>query len=244
MKVKSLLIILILAIIGTGFVLVWQIPTQYNTVKNLREKIQELKYLEERKKRIKNMEKTLMIHYKLSWYEAHYYSIIFDDIVQENDSLFKAHRLDWYIFPALIRIESNWDPSIVSNKHAKGLMQILENTAKEMVNEINNEKPYINLEYEKSKTVFNDILNLIIGSKYLCKQIADFSNPDDGISAYNGGPGFDKGRKDIGQYRTNVRWEYERLKFIHQGVINTENETKTQKINLVLNEEHLLDTID
>lgn len=197
----------------------------FTTTEQLQKQIDELRPLKERENRIKDMERTLMVHYKLSWYEAHYYSIIFDDMVQEYDSLFDSHGIDWHIFPAVMRIESNFDPRVVSKKGAKGLMQVLEKTAKEMTQVINEKNMVIHperhpIEYKRSKTLFIEVLNIIIGCEYLCQQIEHAADLEAGIKAYLGGPGFDKGRKDIGKYRTTVRWEYERLRYIHKGVMN------------------------
>lgn len=191
-------------------------------IKDLQNQIDEHTILKEKEGRIKHMERTLMVHYKISWYEAHYYSIIFDDYVQKYDSLFKAHNIDWQIFPAIIRIESNFNPTAVSKKMAKGIMQLLDETAEEMIEKINTEdqgKGRHPIKYTK-KVLFNDVLNMIFGIEYLCKMIAETQDFEAGIQAYLGGPGFDKGRKDIGRYRTTVRWEYDRLKYIHKGVIN------------------------
>lgn len=188
---------------------------------DLEARLKELIPLEQKETQIKHMEQTLMIQYKISWYEAHYYSIMFYDIMKENDSLFKAHGIDWQIFPAIIRIESNWDPRIVSQKNAKGLMQVLEKTAEEMVNRLNKKNPHAQIEYEEQKTLFIEVLNIFIGAEYLIQQISNFKDPEKAIKAYNGGPGYDKGRKDIGKYRTTVRWEYDRLEYIYRGVMNS-----------------------
>jgi len=159
----------------------------------------------QRDKRISYMEKTLIIHYNLSWYEAHYYSIIFDDFSQKYD-------VPWQIYPAVIRIESNFDPTIKSPKNAKGITQVIEPTAKEVAKKLG-------IEY-KSITLWNDLLNMVIGLTYLSEGIKEVGL-EDGIRRYIGGPGFDKGRKDIGEYRTTVRWEYERLSYIYRGVLNS-----------------------
>lgn len=224
-------LVIIIGGVGTAFTLA--VVNDFNQrniqIHKLEAKIRELNYLKEKENRIHYMEQTLMVQYKISWYEAHYYSIMFDDIMQENDSLFKAHGIGWQIFPAIIRIESNWDPRVVSKKNAKGLMQVLEGTAEDMVNRINARNPNANIEYEKQKTLFIEILNFFIGAEYLIKQISDFEDPEKGLKAYNGGPGYDKGRKDIGMYRTTVRWEYDRLEFIHRGVMNSNNITQPDK---------------
>lgn len=74
------------------------------------------------------------------------------------------------------------------------------------------------------KIFWDDILNMVIGFTYLSEGI-DSLGLEDGIQRYLGGPGFDKGRKDIGKYRTTVKWEFERLTYIHKGIISTSKDT-------------------
>ena len=173
---------------------------------NLQKQIEELLPLKQREERIKSMEKALMIQYDLSWYEAHYYSIIYDDFA-------KKYNCPWTVFPAITRIESNFDPTVMSPKAAKGITQVLESTARPIAKDLG-------IRYEDSKTLWNDLLNMIIGYTYLGQNI-QAQGLENGVKAYLGGPGFDRGRKDIGDYRTTVRKEFIRLSYIHQGVLNT-----------------------
>lgn len=176
---------------------------------NLRAQIKELNQqaapLLEKEGRIKVMEKTLMIHYKLSWYESHYYAIIMDDFSQK-------YGIPWEIYAAVIRIESNFDPTLLSKGGARGLTQVLENTGKEIAERIG-------IGWEPKKTLWNEIPNMVIGFTYLSEAIKE-RGLEDGIRTYIGGPGFDKGHKLVGDYRTTVRWEFDRLVFIHHGVKN------------------------
>jgi len=180
---------------------------------SLKQKSEKHDILLERDNRIRFMEKTLIIHYKLSWYEAHYYSIIFDDFSCK-------YNIPWQIYPAMIRVESNFNSTVKSDKGAKGLTQVMESTAKEIAGKLN--IPY------DIRTLWNEILNLAIGLTYLSEGIKELGL-EDGINRYIGGPGFNKGRKDIGDYRTTIRWEYDRLTYIHQGVLNSpmDDTTKT-----------------
>jgi len=166
--------------------------------------VSECDVLRERKSRLEFMEKTLMIHYKLTPYESHYYSIVFDDFSQK-------YNIPWYIYPAILRIESNFDPTLKSHKGARGIAQVIEPTGKEMARKLG-------IPYKKGKTLWNDILNMTIGFEYLSQAIIE-KGLEDGIKVYIGGHGFDKSRKDIGRYSTTVRWEYDRLRYIHAGVI-------------------------
>lgn len=194
---------------------------------NLENEVKHLRKLKEKEIRIDNMTKTLLIHYNhLSKFEAYYYSIIIDDFVEE-------YGIPWEIYPALIRIESNFATGLRSKKHAKGIAQVLETTAESIANELN-------IEYESSKTVWNDLLNLIIGWKYLSDNILQLQQNDStclkinddclgkGLKIYNGGPGFKKGHKAIGQYRTTVWEEYQRLIYIGKGVVK-ENQKESIK---------------
>jgi len=173
--------------------------------------------LEDKEEKIKNMSKTLLIHYgHLSWYEAYYYSVIIYDFSYK-------YNLPWEMYAALMRIESNFDPTAKSVKGAKGLTQVIEPTGKSVAEELG-------IQYKEGLTLWNDILNIIIGFTYFSEG-AQKAGLEDGIKRYNGGPGFKKGHKGIGIYRTTVWQEYLRLKYIYNGVINdTEEEEDFPKL--------------
>jgi len=160
--------------------------------------------------RIKNMEKALLINYgHLSKYEAHYYCVIYDEFATQ-------YNVPWEIYPAVVRIESNFSCIVRSEKGAKGLTQVIEGTGKLVSAELG-------ISYVETETLWNDILNMVIGFTYLSKAINQ-KGLEDGVKAYIGGLGFEQGRKDISSYRTTVHQEYERLRYVYKGVC-TEKDT-------------------
>ena len=194
----------IVVFISSAFLGLWS-RKKITHYRELKEEVQDLRYLKEKENRIKSMEQTLMVQYKLSWYEAHYYSIIMDDFSQRDS-------IPWQIYAAMIRIESNFNPTGVSSKGARGMTQVIEPTGKSVAKELG-------IPYKEKMTLWNDIVNMVIGFHYLGQNIKKMGL-EDGIKAYIGGPGFKKGRKDIRRYRTTVQWEFERLQYIHAGIMN------------------------
>lgn len=161
--------------------------------------------------RIDCMAKTLITVYGLSKWEAHYYSVIFDDFSQEYDT-------PWEIYPAVIRIESNFKCTSVSGKSAKGIMQILEPTGEMLAKEIG-------MNYMKGETLWNDFCNMILGCYYLSFNIRD-KGLDGGVQTYLGGPAYMVSAKAntevfkyLGEYKTTVAKEYKTLLYIYRGLV-------------------------
>lgn len=158
------------------------------------------------------MQTTLMTTYGLSKYEANYYAIIYYDFSKKYD-------IPWEIYPAMVRVESNFDPSLISKSKAKGMTQVLEETAKQVCKEIE-------IPYRANKTLWNDLLNQIIGFTYLSEAIkeGDSLSIPHGIQVYLGGPDYGRKinhietRKYVGEYNTSVGHEFKLLHFIHKGV--------------------------
>jgi hypothetical protein len=174
------------------------------TIKTLKFEIESLLEFKKEKSEIENMEKTLLICYDISKYEAHYYSIIYYDFATK-------YNTPWQIYPAVIRIESNFNPTVLSSKSAKGIAQVLEATGKNVAIKLG-------INYVPTETLWNDLLCQIIGFTYLSDAIKE-KGLEDGVKCYIGGIGFDKGRKDIGEYRTTVQKEFDKLKYVYLGVI-------------------------
>jgi hypothetical protein len=157
------------------------------------------------------MTKTLLVTYPISKWEAYYYSIIFDDFST-------SFKIPWQVYAAIIRIESNFKTTLVSPKKAKGLMQILEETGK-----IQSKKIEIN--YKEGETLWNDLLNIIIGCYYLSECI-EKKGLENGIRSYLGGLNYEKNLDDedisqyISQYKTTVWQEYNHLVYIYRGIID------------------------
>lgn len=208
--------VLILIIVIAGFVVehyftkCQKYEIKYKQLENLKVEIDScLNVYLEKDRRIENMSQTLMINYDLSKWEAKYYSIIFDDFANE-------YGIDWEIYAAMIRIESNFNPTIKSAKGAKGLTQVLEPTAKFLCDTLE-------IKYKESYTLWNDILNMVIGLTYLSHHIKE-KDLDHGVRVYLGGPGYSKNKPGsnaydyIGKYRTSVWQEFQRLQYIYRGV--------------------------
>lgn len=95
----------------------------------------------------------------------------------------KKNGLDPFLVYAVIKVESDFDPNAMSNKNAKGLMQLMDETAK-----------WVSQNSEMKKIEVNDLydpeLNIQIGCMYLKSLITEFKgNADYALAAYNGGSG-------------------------------------------------------
>jgi soluble lytic murein transglycosylase len=160
--------------------------------------------------RLKNMQLTLLVNYRISEYEAKYYSIIYDDFAIQ-------YSIPWEIYPTIVRIESNFDPTAKSDKGAGGLTQLMPNTAKAVAKRLG-------IKFVPGETLWNDIHNMIIGFTYLSDGILE-NGLEHGVKRYLGGPGYSKTEKKkgdmysyIGRYRTSVKEEFDRNQFIYMGV--------------------------
>ena len=164
-----------------------------------------------------SMSKTLCIAYNLSEYESKYYSMIFYDFS-------KQYRIPWEIYPAFVKVESNYNPRARSESDAKGLTQLLESTGKATAKNLD-------INYKANETLWNDIHNLVIGLTYFSQGIKDDTTKVDSlvnnhcIARYIGGPGYARNMKKnkntksmIESYLIKVNDEFIKLKYIHKGV--------------------------
>lgn len=94
----------------------------------------------------------------------------------------KENKVDPLLIYSIIKAESNFDNEAVSSKGAMGLMQLMDETAKEVAtNEL--------IEYESDKTLYNPEENIKIGVKYYADLKNIFGNDAIAIAAYNAGMG-------------------------------------------------------
>jgi len=82
-------------------------------------------------------------------------------------------RLDAALIKAVIKVESDFNPRVVSSKGAQGLMQLMPGTAKEVG---------VSNPFDPSQSIYG-------GSLYLRKMLDSFDrNLDYALAAYNAGP--------------------------------------------------------
>jgi hypothetical protein len=86
---------------------------------------------------------------------------------------------------ALIAIESSFQNWSVSERGAKGLMQIMPCVAESLAQEMG-------IEWSGDRTLFNPFLNIRMGIYYLSRLILDFNDMGIALTAYNYGPTYVK----------------------------------------------------
>ena len=84
---------------------------------------------------------------------------------------------------ALIGVESSFKNSSVSERGAKGLMQLMPYVAEGMAQELG-------IEWTGDHNLFDPIVNVKLGVYYLSRLIDDFKNPGLALTAYNYGPSY------------------------------------------------------
>ena len=99
----------------------------------------------------------------------------------EVEKYSKEYDVDENLIYAVIKAESNFDENAVSRKNAKGLMQLMYDTAKDIAKTIN-------IEIDEEKVLEPDI-NINIGTKYLSMLISKYQNIEVALAAYNAGSG-------------------------------------------------------
>jgi hypothetical protein len=191
-----------------------------NIIKNQVTIIDSLKVIIKKDKdediKINYMEKTLIIKYGISVYEAHYYAIIYYDFSNK-------YNISWEIYPALIWIESRFHPVLTSNKGASGIAQLMEITAKY-------ECEKLKIKYIKNNTLLNVIICQVIGFTYLSESI-NKNGFDDGIRSYIGGPSFIKGSNAVEEYINLIKEEYMTLHYMYVGISNGDTTFVIKGIN-------------
>ena len=87
---------------------------------------------------------------------------------------------------ALIATESEFYNWAVSEKGAKGLMQIMPYVAESLAHDLG-------IEWSGDRTLFNPYLNIRMGIHYLSQLMLDFKDVGTALTAYNYGPTYVKG---------------------------------------------------
>ena len=112
--------------------------------------------------------------------------IIYPKTYKEVVSIYsQKYELEENLIFAVIKSESNFNKEAVSNKNAVGLMQLMEETAKDVAKNNNIEVDTDNVK-EELKDAYN---NVEIGTCYLSSLIKKYQNKELALAAYNAGTG-------------------------------------------------------
>jgi len=211
---KKILKISSASLLIAGVIVVIGLCIYSTTIKNiaLNSKLTEYKNKEIR---LENMQKTILVCYNLTPYEARYYSFIFDDFSQK-------YNIPWEAFPALVRIESNFNAGVMSKERAKGMTQVVEATGRSQAQKLG--IPF------NDGTLWNCVLNMVIGFDFFSEGYTEKIETMHGDSAlkhamkrYCGGPGYATINPDarlyVKEYKTTVWDEYQRVKYIYKGIM-------------------------
>ena len=106
------------------------------------------------------------------------YKIDYIEYIQEVST---EYNVDKYLILAMIKAESNFNKEAVSNKNARGLMQLMPATATEVAS-------IIGIEFSE-EDLSNPEINIRIGTKYISMLISKYNNLNLAIAAYNAGTG-------------------------------------------------------
>lgn len=107
------------------------------------------------------------------------YPVYFSDIISSAGS---KNRLDPFLIQALMREESYFNEFAISGSNARGLMQLLPSTAKEVAG-------WESLPNFQTGDLFSPAVNIQLGSRYLSHLHELFNgNSMPSVGAYNGGP--------------------------------------------------------
>ena len=97
----------------------------------------------------------------------------------------EEYNVDKNLILALIKAESNFDEDAISNRNAIGLMQLMEETAKDVAN-----RNGIELDDENIREELCDVYkNIEIGTAYIASLLKKYENKEVALAAYNAGIG-------------------------------------------------------
>lgn len=128
----------------------------------------------------------LIIFVFLGLFKNKLLKIIYPKTYKEIVSVYaKEYNVDENLIFAVIKAESNFNNDALSNKNAIGLMQIMEETAKDVTTK--------NLIEIDTNNLRNELLevenNINIGTKYLQILLERYNNKEVALAAYNAGIG-------------------------------------------------------
>lgn len=106
------------------------------------------------------------------------YKIDYKEYVEKYS---EEYEVDKYLVYSIIKAESNFKEDSISNKGAKGLMQLMPSTAEEIAKKIE-------IQVDENN-ILNPQININLGTKYISNLIIKYKNIGLALAAYNAGSG-------------------------------------------------------
>lgn len=126
-----------------------------------------------------------------------------------------THGVDPYLVAAVIRSESSWDPEASSHQGARGLMQLMPETAQDMV-----AKGLVDGKRYSCENLEDPTVNIEYGCAYLSYLLTYFNGATDrAIAAYNAGMG-------------NVDGWAKQDKLLHNAITFPETQAYLVRVNM------------
>lgn len=126
-----------------------------------------------------------------------------------------THGVDPYLVAAVIRSESSWDPEASSHQGARGLMQLMPETAQDMV-----AKGLVDGKRYSYENLEDPTVNIEYGCAYLSYLLTYFNGATDrAIAAYNAGMG-------------NVDGWAKQDKLLHNAITFPETQAYLVRVNM------------
>lgn len=122
------------------------------------------------------------------------YPVHYAEIIDENS---RKHNLDPFLVTSIILVESNFESHAESVKGARGLMQLMPETANWIAEQMGHPVP---IEAEK---LFVPEFNVQLGTWYLASLYSQFGDWVVAVAAYNGGRG------NVQKWLDEARWSGE-----------------------------------
>ena len=140
------------------------------------------------------------------------YPLRYEDEITASAS---AHGVDPYLVAAVIRSESSWDPEASSHQGARGLMQLMPETAQDMV-----AKGLVDGKRYSYENLEDPTINIEYGCAYLSYLLTYFNGATDrAIAAYNAGMG-------------NVDGWAKQDKLLHNAITFPETQAYLVRVNM------------
>ena len=121
----------------------------------------------------------LLVYFNINNVVKIFYKVRFSDYVNKYAL---ENNLDPFLVYAIIKAESNFDITATSYRGACGLMQLMDNTAREVAEDVG-------IEYESNYTLFIPEKNIKLGTRYYSYLLKRYKNNEVALAAYNAGSG-------------------------------------------------------